>query len=84
MSARMEPKYRAKFDKQTYGEEKDGWTFEVWEEKHHDCCVVCVVRKEDYIAREYKFPAIMLASMMMSWHRGIRWLEKEYKESLDV
>lgn len=84
MTARMNRKERDRFDHKIMTDEKEGWTFEVWEEKNHKCCVVCVVRKEGFIAREYRFPTSMLLGMMGNWYKGIFWLEKELKEEIRV
>lgn len=82
MSRMLEPE-RKRFNNQILNDEKDGWTFEVWEEKHHKCCVVCVVRKGGYIAREHRLATDLLLGLMGAWYKGIPWLEKERTEWLN-
>ena len=80
MSVRMPKDERKRFDNKILDDYADGWNFEVWEEKHHTCCVVVVVRKGPYVAREHRFPTEMITGLMANWKKGIHWLEKERRK----
>ena len=82
MSERMLKSERARFNSMVFSENYEDFTFEVWEEKYHKCCVVIVVRKGDIICREHRYPIDYLMGISNAWKRGIKWLQKELDEGI--